>query len=76
MGQTYKISAGAKKKPYQKLPISNNFKLRNKTFVCIGRVRNVRKLNVFKSGAKTSKIMIYNNKNNGNLTNQLKVRRN
>ena len=46
MGQTYKISAGAKKKPYKKLPISNNFKLRNKTFVWIGRVRNVRKLNI------------------------------
>ena len=29
-----------------KLPISKQFKLRNKTFVWIGRVRNVIKLNV------------------------------
>ena len=29
-----------------KLPISKKFKLGNKTFVWIGRVRNVKKLNV------------------------------
>ena len=42
---SYTIVCGSRI-PSMKTPISKKFKLRNKTFVWIGRVRNVIKLNV------------------------------
>ena len=46
-----------KKIPSIKLPISEKFELRNKTFVSIGRVKSVIKIMSCTSGAKTCKIM-------------------
>ena len=64
-----------KEKAPHEITNSKKYKLRNKTFVWIGRVRNVMKLNVLKVGCQDLK----NNGSTGtlgNLTNHLKLTRN